>query len=168
MRRKADETDVEEVDEKDRVTVRALFKSMLRMPAPLWKLMICQVIGWIGYFATHLYFTDFMAQVVYGASSESDPLYNKGVKMGCWGLFLYAASSAAYAYEKYVNHAQDGSKRGIGVDCSLLNTCYFLGEFVMAISLGPLVDKFGVNVIFLIGALFSLIGNLCMSYLFYY
>jgi hypothetical protein len=25
--------------------------------------MICQVIGWIGYFATHLYFTDFVATV---------------------------------------------------------------------------------------------------------
>jgi hypothetical protein len=25
--------------------------------------MICQVIGWIGYFATHLYFTEFVATV---------------------------------------------------------------------------------------------------------
>ena len=33
------------------------------MPPRLWKLMICQVIGWIAYFATHLYFTDFMATV---------------------------------------------------------------------------------------------------------
>lgn len=25
--------------------------------------MICQVIGWVGFFATHLYFTDFVAVV---------------------------------------------------------------------------------------------------------
>lgn len=33
------------------------------MPPRLWKLMICQVIGSIGYYSTHLYFTDFMAVV---------------------------------------------------------------------------------------------------------
>jgi hypothetical protein len=40
-----------------------LLKTKLQIPPRLWKLMICQVIGWIGYFATHLYFTDFVAIV---------------------------------------------------------------------------------------------------------
>ncbi len=91
------------------------------MPPRLWKLMICQVIGWIAYFATHLYFTDFMATVklnifflihyndlffilktIYNGTMKTDDdigfaNYKKGVTMGCWGLFLYSASSAVYA-----------------------------------------------------------------------
>jgi hypothetical protein len=59
MRRPASE----DSDEKDNVTIKSMFISMVRMPPRLWKLMICQVIGWVGYFATHLYFTDFMAIV---------------------------------------------------------------------------------------------------------
>ncbi len=91
------------------------------MPPRLWKLMICQVIGWIGYFATHLYFTDFVATVkiecfhqiilidcfslfkeIYNGTLETEDeaayeRYKHGVAMGCWGLFLYSASSAVYA-----------------------------------------------------------------------
>jgi hypothetical protein len=40
-----------------------LLKTKIQIPPRLWKLMICQVIGWVGYFATHLYFTDFVAIV---------------------------------------------------------------------------------------------------------
>ena len=84
MRRPAaDEND--DYDEKDNVTIKSMLISMVRvcnlfslafsrtnvhshtlitqMPSRLWKLMICQVIGWIGYFATHLYYTDFIATV---------------------------------------------------------------------------------------------------------
>jgi hypothetical protein len=82
MRRPASAENDDEDDEKDKVTVKSMIISMVRvrifyfllfnckhflltkkMPPRLWKLMICQVIGWIGYFATHLYFTDFMATV---------------------------------------------------------------------------------------------------------
>jgi predicted MFS family arabinose efflux permease len=63
---------------------------------------------------------------------------------------------------------KDGSKRGIGVDCSLLNACYFLGELIVAASLGPILDQTGVNTCMLVGAVFSLLGNLTMCYLFYY
>ncbi len=44
-------------------TENILLKTKIQIPSRLWKLMICQVIGWVGYFATHLYFTDFMAIV---------------------------------------------------------------------------------------------------------
>ena len=83
--------------------------------------MICQVIGWVGFFATHLYFTDFVAvvsiwiflgialrhfslsQEVYNGTMEhgsDDPAfsrYKSGVTMGCWGLFIFSASAATYA-----------------------------------------------------------------------
>lgn len=64
--------------------------------------MICQVIGWIAYFATHLYFTDFVATAVYNGTLEHGDdagfeRYKKGVTMGCWGLFLYSSSTAVYA-----------------------------------------------------------------------
>lgn len=63
---------------------------------------------------------------------------------------------------------KDGSKRGIGVDCSLLNSCYFLGELVAAASLGPLLDFAGVNYCMVIGAVFTLLGNVCMFFLFFF
>jgi hypothetical protein len=40
-----------------------LSKTKIQMPPRLWKLVICQVIGWMAYFATHLYYTDFVATV---------------------------------------------------------------------------------------------------------
>ncbi|CAF0995507.1 unnamed protein product [Adineta steineri] len=238
MRRPASE-EIDDFDKEDNVTIKSMIISMVRMPPRLWKLMICQVIGWIGYFATHLYFTDFIAQTVYNGTME-DPndaaglaRYRLGVTMGCWGLFLYSASSALYAFalerwlaEKYslktlyfvgyfvyaigcmvnffvheivVNiamcftfgmlvvslntlpyhmlsqfHAddsyknKDGTKRGIGVDCSLLNSCYFLGELVVAVSLGPLLERTGVNYCMVIGAAFTLFGNICMFFLFFF
>lgn len=96
------------------------------MPPRLWKLMICQVIGSAGYYATHLYFTEFMAIVniefdirkfskkifylifvkaVYNGTTGHEHAHNstgtadfeKGVEMGCWGLFVFALSGAIYA-----------------------------------------------------------------------
>ncbi|CAF0813551.1 unnamed protein product [Rotaria sordida] len=231
--------DSDEYDDNDRVTIKSMIISMVRIPARLWKLMICQVIGWIGYFATHLYFTDFMATEVYNGTMEhgSDDLavsnYKLGVKMGCWGLLVFSASSAVYAFclERWlanrfslktlyfigyliyvlgctvnfffhqvaVNivmcftfgilvvslntlpyqmlsqfHAdktyrnRDGSKRGIGIDCALLNSCHFLGELIVAVSLGPLLAEIGVNYCMIIAAGFTLIGNVCMFFLFYF
>ncbi|CAF4316328.1 unnamed protein product, partial [Rotaria sp. Silwood2] len=215
LMRRPESEETDDYDEKDRVTIKSMIISMIRMPSRLRKLMICQVIGWIAYFATHLYFTDFIATKVYNGTldeSNSDAFarYKTGVTMGCWGLFLYSASTAIYAFclerwlaEKFslktlyfvgylayaigcvinffvpriaVNiimcitfgmlvvslntlpyhmlsqfHAdetyknRDGSKRGIGVDCSLLNSCYFLGELVVAASLGPILQHTGVE-----------------------
>lgn len=47
-------------------------------------------------------------QVVYGgnAKNESSPeyeIYRDGVSMGCWGLFVYSASSAVYACKYQLN-----------------------------------------------------------------
>ncbi|CAF0780901.1 unnamed protein product [Rotaria sordida] len=233
LMRRPESEETDDYDEKDSVTIKSMLVSMVRMPPRLWKLMICQVIGWIAYFATHLYFTDFVASKVYnGTLAEDDPAgfdrYKTGVTMGCWGLFLYSASTAVYAFclerwlaEKFslktlyfigylayavgcvinffvphiaVNiimcitfgmlvvslntlpyhmlsqfHAdetyknRDGSKRGIGVDCSLLNSCYFLGELVVAASLGPLLERTGVEYCMIVGTGFALVGNVCES-----
>ncbi|CAF3463943.1 unnamed protein product [Rotaria sp. Silwood1] len=235
LMRRPESEEKDDYDEKDAVTIKSMIISMVRMPSRLWKLMICQVIGWVAYFATHLYFTDFIATKVYnGTLDEKDPeafdRYKYGVTMGCWGLLLYSASTAIYACtcimlvclerwlaEKFslktlyfvgylayaigclinffvpriaVNiimcitfgmlvvslntlpyhmlsqfHAdetyknRDGSKRGIGVDCSLLNSCYFLGELAVAASLGPVLERTGVEYCMIVGTAFALFGT---------
>ncbi|CAF4659268.1 unnamed protein product, partial [Rotaria socialis] len=102
LMRRPEHEEPDDYEEKDKVTIKSMVVSMIRMPPRLWKLMICQVIGWVAYFATHLYFTDFVATAVYNGTFEHDDdagfeRYKKGVAMGCWGLGLYSASTAVYA-----------------------------------------------------------------------
>ena len=74
--------------------------------------------------------------------------------------------SQFHADETYRN--RDGTKSGIGIDCSLLNACYFLGELVMAASLGPILGKIGTQYCMILGAVFTTIGNISMFFLFFY
>lgn len=54
------------------------------------------------------------------------------------------------------------------MDCSLLNSCYFLGELLVAVSLSEFLDLVGVNYCMVVGAVFTLIGNVSMFFLFYF
>ena len=65
--------------------------------------MFCQLLGWMAYFTTALFFTDFIGESIYGGdplaekNSTSFASYNDGVKMGCWcllGINLMSAISA--------------------------------------------------------------------------
>ena len=92
------------------------------MPNELNKLFICQVIGWIAFFSTTLFFTDFIAQVlkkilscrkfylfvtfnilfksIYKGEPAAPPdssefyLYNYGTKMGSLCLIFFSISSS--------------------------------------------------------------------------
>ena len=93
------------------------------MPKELFRLLICQIIGWLALFSTTLFFTDFVAQVViffkktmffkylmlffFQSVYKGDPLgalnstelanYNDGAKMGSICLLVYSMSTSLSA-----------------------------------------------------------------------
>lgn len=94
------EEDEESEDGESETTVKLLWLSMLKMPPQLWRLCVCHLLTWFSMIAQAVFYTDFMGQVIYGgdptAAANSTALhdYGKGVKMGCWGLVIYAATAA--------------------------------------------------------------------------
>ncbi|XP_052003695.1 solute carrier family 45 member 4 [Xyrauchen texanus] len=81
-------------------TVKQLWLSMLKMPPQLWRLCVCHLLTWFSMIAQAVFYTDFMGQVIFEgdptAATNSTALqnYSKGVQMGCWGLVIYAATTA--------------------------------------------------------------------------
>jgi maltose/moltooligosaccharide transporter len=61
------------------------------MPATMRQLALVQVCTWFGLFCMWLYFPVAVARNVFGAPSESSPLYREGVE---WGGVCFAAYSA--------------------------------------------------------------------------
>ncbi|XP_010833113.1 PREDICTED: solute carrier family 45 member 4 [Bison bison bison] len=117
-------------------TVRLLWLSMLKMPPELVRLCLCHLLTWLSVIAEAVFYTDFMGQVIF----EGDPkapsnstawqAYSAGVKMGCWGLVIYAATGATCSalLQKYLD-SYDLSIRVVYV----LGTLGFsLGTAVMA------------------------------------
>ncbi|CAK8692399.1 unnamed protein product [Clavelina lepadiformis] len=80
------------------VTLRQLWLSILTMPSELRWLCAVQFFGFVGMETFLLWYTDLMGRIVYHgdpkALSNSTELadYNTGVKMGCWGLTIYAVA----------------------------------------------------------------------------
>ena len=73
------------------------------MPLELKRLLISQTLGWLAFFSTTLFFTDFIGQSIYNGipsapenSYELD-LYNLGTKMGSICLLAFSMSSAISA-----------------------------------------------------------------------
>ncbi|XP_046498318.1 solute carrier family 45 member 4 isoform X2 [Equus quagga] len=104
------DTESEEGD--GETTVRLLWLSMLKMPQELMRLCLCHLLTWFSVIAEAVFYTDFMGQVIF----EGDPkapsnstawqAYNAGVKMGCWGLVIYAATGAICSalLQKYLDN----------------------------------------------------------------
>ncbi|XP_012607202.1 solute carrier family 45 member 4 [Microcebus murinus] len=128
--------DTESEEGESETTVRLLWLSMLKMPRELLRLCICHLLTWFSVIAEAVFYTDFMGQVIF----EGDPkapsnstawhAYNAGVKMGCWGLVIYAATGAICSalLQKYLDN-YDLSVRVIYV----LGTLGFsIGTAVMA------------------------------------
>ncbi|XP_043339281.1 solute carrier family 45 member 4 isoform X1 [Cervus canadensis] len=92
--------DSESEEGEGETTVRLLWLSMLKMPPELVRLCLCHLLTWFSVIAEAVFYTDFMGQVIF----EGDPkalsnstewqAYSAGVKMGCWGLVIYAATGA--------------------------------------------------------------------------
>uniref|UniRef100_A0A8C5EFN8 Solute carrier family 45 member 4-like n=1 Tax=Gouania willdenowi TaxID=441366 RepID=A0A8C5EFN8_GOUWI len=93
-------------------TVRLLWQSMFKMPTQLWRLCVCHLLTWFAYIAQSVFYTDFMGQVVFNgdptapANSTELQSYHRGVQMGCWGLVVYAATSAVCSaiLQKYLDN----------------------------------------------------------------
>ncbi|XP_077022788.1 solute carrier family 45 member 4 [Tamandua tetradactyla] len=104
--------DTESEEGEGETTVRLLWLSMLKMPKELLRLCLCHLLTWFSVIAEAVFYTDFMGQVIF----EGDPkapsnstawhAYNAGVKMGCWGLVIYAATGAICSalLQKYLDN----------------------------------------------------------------
>jgi len=45
-------------------SLRSLFENLFNIPTEMIRLIIFQTLGWLAFFSTHLFFTDFVAQVL--------------------------------------------------------------------------------------------------------
>ncbi|XP_040844503.1 solute carrier family 45 member 4 [Ochotona curzoniae] len=129
--------DTESEEGEGETTVRLLWLSMLKMPKELTRLCLCHLLTWFSVIAEAVFYTDFMGHVIFKgnpkepSNSTAWHNYNAGVKMGCWGLVIYAATGAICSalLQKYLD-SYDLSIRVIYV----LGTLGFsVGTAVMAI-----------------------------------
>ncbi|KAK2502569.1 hypothetical protein MC885_010078 [Smutsia gigantea] len=104
--------DTESEESEGETTVRLLWLSMLKMPKELMRLCLCHLLTWFSIIAEAVFYTDFMGQVIFEgdpkapSNSTSWQAYNAGVKMGCWGLVIYAATGAICSalLQKYLDN----------------------------------------------------------------
>ncbi|XP_047581078.1 solute carrier family 45 member 4 [Lutra lutra] len=129
--------DTESEEGEGETTVRLLWLSMLKMPKELTRLCLCHLLTWFSVIAEAVFYTDFMGQVIFDgdpkapSNSTAWQAYNAGMKMGCWGLVIYAATGAICSalLQKYLDN-YDLSIRVIYV----LGTLGFsIGTAVMAL-----------------------------------
>ncbi|KAM9094227.1 solute carrier family 45 member 4 [Sarcophilus harrisii] len=129
--------DSESEEGETETTVKLLWLSMLKMPKELKRLCLCHLVTWFSIIAEAVFYTDFMGQVIF----EGDPkapsnstawhAYNAGVKMGCWGLVIYATTAAICSalLQKYL----DNYELSIRVIYILGTLGFSIGTAVMAI-----------------------------------
>ncbi|XP_063952355.1 proton-associated sugar transporter A-like [Lytechinus pictus] len=92
-----------EDNDEEPASVLALLKSILHMPTELRCLCLNHYFGWAGMVTVLLFFTDFVGQAVYNGDptapedSRAYNSYHEGVKMGCWGMAVFAFSSSLSA-----------------------------------------------------------------------
>ncbi|KAI5281102.1 Solute Carrier Family 45 Member 4 [Manis pentadactyla] len=104
--------DTESEEGEGETTVRLLWLSMLKMPKELMRLCLCHLLTWFSVIAEAVFYTDFMGQVIFEgnpkapSNSTAWQAYNAGVKMGCWGLVIYAATGAVCSalLQKYLDN----------------------------------------------------------------
>ncbi|CAH1786398.1 unnamed protein product [Owenia fusiformis] len=78
-------------------------KNILQIPLVLRKLAFANFCSWTAIMSFNLFFTDFVGQHIYGGNPNADEtshlshLYDQGVRMGSWGLFLHCITSAIFA-----------------------------------------------------------------------
>lgn len=104
--------DTESEEGETETTVRLLWLSMLKMPKELMRLCLCHLLAWFSVIAESVFYTDFMGQVIFegdpkaASNSSAWYTYSAGVKMGCWGLVIYAATGATCSalLQKYLDH----------------------------------------------------------------
>ncbi|XP_059104114.1 solute carrier family 45 member 4 [Peromyscus eremicus] len=104
--------DTESEEGEAETTVRLLWLSMLKMPKELIRLCLCHLLTWFSVIAEAVFYTDFMGRVIFKGDPQAPSnstdwhAYNAGVKMGCWGLVIYAATGAICSalLQKYLDN----------------------------------------------------------------
>ncbi|XP_017658190.1 solute carrier family 45 member 4 isoform X2 [Nannospalax galili] len=104
--------DTESEEGETETTVHLLWLSMLKMPKELVRLCLCHLLTWFSVIAEAVFYTDFMGQVIFKGNPKAPSnstawhAYNAGVKMGCWGLVIYAATGAICSalLQKYLDN----------------------------------------------------------------
>ncbi|XP_033642253.1 proton-associated sugar transporter A-like [Asterias rubens] len=95
--------DSEFESKEETVSAGKLLMSIVKMPSELRWLCLNHFIGWSALVSIFLFYTDYMAEVVYKGSptapegSEKRNLYDDGVQMGCWGMVIFSGSVIVYA-----------------------------------------------------------------------
>uniref|UniRef100_A0A096LRC0 Solute carrier family 45 member 4 n=1 Tax=Poecilia formosa TaxID=48698 RepID=A0A096LRC0_POEFO len=149
--------DTESEEGEVETTVRLLWLSMLKMPPELLRLCVCHLLTWFSIIAQAVFFTDFMGQVIYEgnptapANSTSLENYHRGVQMGCWGLVIYAMTSAicSAVLQKYLDN----------FDLSI-KVIYIMGT--LGFSIGTAIMAIFPNV-YVAMVMISTMGLICMS-----
>ncbi|XP_054909677.1 solute carrier family 45 member 4 [Poeciliopsis prolifica] len=149
--------DTESEEGEVETSVRLLWLSMLKMPPELLRLCVCHLLTWFSIIAQAVFFTDFMGQVIYEgnptapANSTSLENYHRGVQMGCWGLVIYAMTSAicSAVLQKYLDN----------FDLSI-KVIYIMGT--LGFSIGTAVMAIFPNV-YVAMVMISTMGLICMS-----
>nr|XP_020017843.1 membrane-associated transporter protein isoform X2 [Castor canadensis] len=113
------------------VTIKSLLRALVNMPSYYRCLCISHLFGWTAFLSNMLFFTDFMGQIVYHGdpysahNSTEFLIYQSGVEVGCWGLFINSVFSSLYSY------FQKALVSYIG-----LKGLYFVGYFLFGLGTG--------------------------------
>jgi len=78
--------------------VREIFHSIANMPSRMKALAIVQFFTWPGLFLMWFYYNTAVARNVFGATSETDPLFSKGTNFGGLTLSYYNVVTFLFAF----------------------------------------------------------------------
>ncbi|XP_077106403.1 proton-associated sugar transporter A isoform X2 [Ranitomeya variabilis] len=82
-----------------------------------------------------------------------------GILFSTLCILPYSLLCDYYQNKKFVSSSSDGSKRGMGVDISLLSCQYFLAQILVSIVMGPLTSMVGsANGVMYFSSLMSFVG----------
>ena len=110
-----------------------------------------------------------------------------GLLMTVLTTLPYQMISEYHQDENYVNNCVTSNKRGnfllcflqyillkiiifwyciigMGIDCSLLSSSFFLAQFVVSVIMSPFISIFGTRVIMLVGCFFAFVGLLIIKF----
>ena len=84
--------------------------------------------------------------------------FSFGILMTTLTTLPYQMLSEFHQEESYVNSSKNGVKRGMGIDCSLLSSCFFLGQLIVSSFMSLLTANFDNRVILIVAGIFGTMG----------
>ncbi|KAH0502143.1 Proton-associated sugar transporter A [Microtus ochrogaster] len=180
------------------LSLRRLCSTIYNMPKALRNLCVNHFLGWLSFEGMLLFYTDFMAilekleeclsvRTLYfiaylafglgtGLATLSRNLYvvlslctTYGILFSTLCTLPYSLLCDYYQSKKFAGSSADGTRRGMGMDISLLSCQYFLAQILVSLVLGPLTSAVGsANGVMYFSSLVSFLGclysSLCVTY----